>query len=314
MVIDCHAHHIALPFNTNYLEWMDRTGRRDFGPPYLWDNPAFENTGYRYREMDKAGISCFLNTYSANITQIIDAASEGREKIKAVRQLNDCAIALCRQSGGRMMTTALVDLRLGIPALEEMNRCGSQVKGYSVLAAYSLGGQIRFLEDPLFEGFWAEAEKAGKPIFIHFSNLYKINNPEAPLTGFMNDTLLYAGMGQLGGMYPFMLERIEMLYTMYELGAQKAQRCVTDPRFPERFMRNMKNYTENIYVDTHSMDPQSIACAAETLGPDKILFGTDYPVTPSAWGMRHALESMGQLPVQLRKMVLEGNARRLLQI
>ena len=42
MLIDCHAHHVAAPFNTDYLAWMEQTGRKDFGPVYLWNNPAFE--------------------------------------------------------------------------------------------------------------------------------------------------------------------------------------------------------------------------------------------------------------------------------
>jgi len=235
MIIDCHAHHIAAPYNTNYLEWMQRTGHQDFGPLYLWTDPAFEDLQLRYAKAQAVGITCSLNTYSANITHIIDAASENREKIEAVRELNDRALELSRQSNGQFVTTALIDLRLGSPALDEISRCSDEVKGYSILTAYFLDGRIRFLDDPMFEPFWAEAELARKPVFVHFSNLYKINNPDAPMPGFMNDTLLYAGMGQLmedalcvarlvlsglfdrhprlklvmgqlGGMYPFMLE------------------------------------------------------------------------------------------------------------
>ena len=243
MLIDCHAHHVAAPFNTDYLAWMEQTGRKDFGPVYLWNNPAFEEVSLRYKKMEASGIQISLNTYSANITQIIDAAcvTVGISPLEAVQLLNDRTISLCKESGGRLLTTALVDLRLGNEALLEIGRCHDSVKGYSILAAYRLNGQLCFLDAPEFEPFWSEAERAGKPVFIHFSNLYKVNDPDAPLPGFMNDTLLYAGMGQLmedalcaarlvlsgifdrhprlkvvlgqlGGMYPFMLERMEMLF------------------------------------------------------------------------------------------------------
>ena len=343
MIIDCHAHHIAAPYNTNYLKWMRRTGHQNFGPLYLWTDPAFEDEKIRYAKAESVGITCSLNTYSANITHIIDAASENQSRAKSVRELNNRMIQICQRSNGRMLTTALIDLRLGNDALDEIVRCGDEVKGYSVLTAYDIDGKVRFLDDAFFEPFWEEAELAGKPVFIHFSNLYKINDPKAPLPGFMNDTLLYAGMGQLmedalcvarlvlsglfdrhprlklvvgqlGGMYPFMLERMEMLYSMYENGARHAGRCVTDPAVSEHFLRNMKDYTDGVYVDTHSMNAAAVQCAAEVLGEDKILFGSDFPITPNSWGMQHALHNLAQLPASLYEAVLHTNAQKLLNL
>ncbi len=43
MIIDCHSHHISPPYNTNYLAWTEKTNCRDYGPPYLWNNPVFED-------------------------------------------------------------------------------------------------------------------------------------------------------------------------------------------------------------------------------------------------------------------------------
>lgn len=374
MIIDCHAHHIAAPYNTHYLEWLKATGNKDFGPFYLWNDPAFENETIRYKKAEQAGIDCSIITYSANITQIVDAAANHPEgtpengpagasahdptmprpsstpvtvtedpRLDIVRDINTKTIKLCQESAGRLLPTALIDLRLGIPALAELERCAPDVVGYSVLAAYKKGTRICFLDDPAFEPFWKEAEIMGKPVFIHFSNLYKINDPAAPLPGHMNDTLLYAGMGQLmedalcvarlvlsgvfdrhprlcivmgqaGGMYPFMLERMDMLYHMYAAGAAKAGLVVTDKNIPEKFMRNMKDYTDNIYVDTHSMNALSIQCAAQILGEDKILFGSDYPITPDSWGMTTALEGLKTLPEQLMDKIFFKNARSLLNI
>ncbi len=344
MIIDCHAHHVAAPFNTNYLNWIKETGRQDFGPSYLWNDPAFEDEAIRYEKASTAGISRSLITYSANIVPIIDAnTKESGNPAETVRLLNDSTINICSHSDGKLMATALIDLRLGKDALPEMERCAKDVQGYSVLAAYKLDGQIHFLDDICFEPFWAEAEKIGKPVFIHFSNLYKINNPLAPLPGFMNDTLLYAGMGQLvedalcaarivlsgvldrhpgvkvvmgqlGGLYPFMLERMEMLYNMYKNGAVHAGKIVNDISLPENFLCNMKDYTDNIYIDTHSMSAASVLCAAQTLGEDKILFGSDYPITPAGWGMEHAKAQLDMLPHSLKQKVFHDNAAKLLHL
>ena len=160
----------------------------------------------------------------------------------------------------------------------------------------------------------------------------------------MNDTLLYAGMGQLvedalciarivlsgvfdrhpnlqvvigqlGGLYPFMLERMEMLYGMYETGARHAGKIVTNKKIPQDFLRNIKNYTDNIFVDTHSMDSISVKCAAEILGTNKILYGSDYPITPEHWGMQHALQRLqDDLPEYMKRHILYENAKQLLKL
>ena len=362
MIIDCHAHHIAAPYNSNYLEWLKTSGNKEFGPFYLWSDPAFENEGLRYARMEQNKIDCTVITYSANITQIVDAAAnmhlssvgEGKAtaakvdvfhdpRLAIVRDINDRTINLCKKSNGRLRTAALIDLRLDSPALDELERCAPDVVGFSVLAAYRHGNHICFLDDPSYEPFWAEAARINKPVFIHFSNLYKINDPQAPLPGYMNDTLLYAGMGQLmedalcvarlvlsgvfdrhpelkvvmgqaGGMYPFMLERMDMLYHMYARGAKNAGLSVTDVTISEHFMRNMKDYTDNIFVDTHSMDARSVQCVAQILGEDKILYGSDYPITSDGWGMETALGDLKTLPEELQKKIFSENAIELLNM
>lgn len=117
--------------------------------------------------------------------------------------------------------TAWIDLRLGAAALEEMERTSDWALGYSVLTAYDVKGTLTFLDDKDFVPFWRTASELGKPIFIHFSSLYKISRADSPIPGYMNDSMLCAGMGQLGGMYPFMLERFDMLYHMHLIGAAK---------------------------------------------------------------------------------------------
>lgn len=60
------------------------------------------------------------------------------------------------------------------------------------------------------------------------------------------------------------------------------------------------------------MSPEAIACAAEVLGADKILYGSDYPITPDAWGMEHALAGLRKLDLKLQKQIFELNAGALL--
>lgn len=346
MVVDAHVHHIPMPFNTRYLEWVRRHGRKDYGPTYLWDDPAFEDFNIQLRKMNKNQIDLSVVTYSANIVQLVDALEEnGTTSREAVCDINDAMLGVARQYTGKLRATALIDLRQGPDALLEMERCGRDFSGFSVLAAYRVNGKLVFLDHPCFSGFWAKAEEVGLPVFIHFSNLYRIEDKENPLAGYMADNLLYAGMGQLmenslcvarlvlsglfdrhprlkvvmgqlGGLYPFMQERFGMLYGMYHRGAEKAGLSVDDPSDAQHMLRNLKNYTDGIYVDTHSMELSSIRCAAEILGEDKVLYGSDYPITPDGFGMAHALTAIrgGGLEPALRDKILGKNAEKLLKL
>lgn len=80
---------------------------------------------------------------------------------------------------------------------------------------------------------------------------------EEALPGYLSNQLLHAGFGQLGGLYPFMQERFDMLYGMYRTGTRRAGKEVDDPGKPEQFLRRMSDYKRKIYVDTHSMSAEA---------------------------------------------------------
>lgn len=342
MLIDCHAHHVAAPYNTNFIKWLKQTECMDFGPIRLWSHPAFEHVEELLEKMKQNGIDLAIIIYSSNIVRIVDVcAPEPEQRPATVRDINNRTINVVKHSNGKIATTALIDLRFGKESLNEMSRTSQDVVGFSVLSAYSINGKTHFLDSPIFEPFWSEAEKMGKPVFVHFSDLYRINDPEKPLPGLMNDLLLNSGMGhlmedalclarlvlsgvfdrhpkirivtgQLGGMYPFMLERFELLYGMY--GALFDEIKENDPKDSARVLRNMKDYTNNIYADAHSMSTVSILCAAEILGNDKILYGSDYPITPGDRGINYVLKDLHKLPKELKDAIFFKNAMSLMNI
>lgn len=344
MIIDCHSHHISAPYNTNYLLWAEQTGRADYGPPYLWNNPIFEDVEKRIDVMNLYGIDYSVITYSANTVQIIDSASDQtRTKSEVVSDLNQRTHEIVLSHNTKIGATAWIDLRLGVSALEEMESTSDWALGYSVLTGYVINGQFKMLDAPEFIPFWQKAAELGKPIFIHFSSLYSASNLENAMPGYMNDSMLHAGMGQLmenticlsrlvlsgifdkypsikvvmgqlGGMYPFMLERFDMLYSMHLNGAAAKKICVTDLKNASFFMRNYKNYTDNVYVDTHSMSECAIRCAAEIIGADKILFGSDLPITPASWGVERGIAQIksSQMSNGIKNKIFSENAMNLL--
>ncbi len=345
MIIDCHSHHISPPYNTNYLAWVEKTGRRDYGPPYLWNNPIFQDISKRIEIMKNHHIDYSIITYSSNVVQIIDSvANNGISRQAAMADLNDKAQETVQKYAQWIGATALIDLRLGNDALIEMERTSDWATGYSVLTAYEIDGRLTFLDDPQFMPFWKKSAELKKPVFIHFGSLYKINDKSHQMPGYMNDSMLCAGMGQLmenslclsrlvlsglfdrfpslkvvmgqlGGMYPFMLDRFEMLYHMHQNGATAKGISVDNPSDTEHFLRNYRNYTDNIYVDTHSMSENAIRCAVEILGEDKILYGSDLPITPPQWGIERGIQEIqnSKLSRHVKEKIFSINAQTLLQ-
>ena len=118
------------------------------------------------------------------------------------------------------------------------------------------------------------------------------------------------------GMYPFMLERFEMLYNMHKDAAAAKGMKLASPSDVSHLMRNYRDYTDNVFVDTHSMDRHAIKCAAEILGEDKILFGSDMPITPQKWGMERGIAQIrdADLSDAAKEKIFSGNAIKLLDL
>jgi predicted TIM-barrel fold metal-dependent hydrolase len=107
-------------------------------------------------------------------------------------------------------------------------------------------------------------------------------------------------LGQLGGLFPFLLSRLELVRGL-----------VADA---EGALARLREHCGQIYVDTHSMDGPAILAALELLGERNVVFGSDFPVTPQAVGREGPLEMLANLrldPGTLER-ILAGNAEALL--
>ena len=60
----------------------------------------------------------------------------------------------------------------------------------------------------------------------------------------------------------------------------------------------------------------AIMCALEVLGSDRVLFGSDFPITPSILGRERGLDTIYSLPVpsEVKTAILGGSAVKLLQL
>jgi len=141
------------------------------------------------------------------------------------------------------------------------------------------------LDDPEFERFWQFADERRMLVYLH---------PTIPdagdslsdhalgiAVGFFADTnlalarLAYSGVferyprirwviSHLGGTLPFMLPRLDNYWRQFPAASERS------PRPPSEYIREL-------VFDTATTHRPAIRCACDTLGADRLVFGSDFP-------------------------------------
>jgi aminocarboxymuconate-semialdehyde decarboxylase len=175
------------------------------------------------------------------------------------------------------------------------------------------------LDDPGFEPFWEAANQRGLLVYVHPTVPEAVHLDTQALAiavGFLSDTTLalarlsYSGVferyprirwvfSHLGGTLPFLLPRLDNYYRQFPECRERA------PRPPTEYMRSLT-------FDTASTHRPAIRCAVDTLGVDRLVFGSDYPHVPGGVGPYiEAVSETGATGAGLDE-VLAGRADRLL--
>ena len=172
---------------------------------------------------------------------------------------------------------------------------------YPELAAIELGRAVKlgavgvmtlanirekFLNDPLFDPIWADIEKRDLPVLIHPTvplgaekmdlGTYRLLGP----VGFMFDTSLALSRmildgffdrfpklkviaSHAGGYLPYVSKRMDLFF---EQGG-----------FDKKITDLPSTYLERIYYDSIIYQADGLQSLINLAGPDRIMFGTDYP-------------------------------------
>ena len=350
-VVDCHVHALQPSVIRAFRRWLTETGTMEEGPPLLWSSPDFDDPARQVESLNRAGIDAGIVTYSSNTPAALHASavSEGLSGPERIRRTNAELREWEGVSGGRLLANSWVDPRLIDSALEEIERAASATTGtraVSVLTAYAgVDGTLRFLDHPDFEPVLALAAERNVPLFVHGSTKYDLSRVgEPPLPGMagvcvtgglsmlVENTLclvrlvlsgtfdrhpgLSLVLGQLGGVFPFIVGRFDLIRTLLS-GAEAAagQEPASSGR-SEGVLRSLSDYAERVYVDTHSMSGPALACALEVLGPRRVVFGSDFPVTPERFGRVEGIATIRGLGLGSddRDAILGGTAADLLGI
>ena len=293
MNIDVHAHLIPEAFwsaTDGGGEWYRASQREHGGMRYivtrdrlagpqepLWRASLEE----RLAVMDRQGVGMQLLSSPPYFFNYHLPVAEAEA---AARELNDEIARAMREAPGRIGGLATVPLQEPARAVSELER--AMGLGF---AGAALGTHVdgRDFDDPALLPFFQAAERLGALIFFH---------PHAPATqasgrgrsyylenfvGFPLDSTIAIASLIFGGV----LDRLPALKLVFAHAGGYA--CFAIGRWDHGFgvrseprahiSRAPRDYLRLLYVDTITHDYAALRYVVETMGPDHVVLGSDFP-------------------------------------
>lgn len=273
--VDVHAHY----FPGDYLDVLDAlspgevdtaNGRRSSWPTWAADLSA------RIEAMDRAGVAVQILSIATGGPYLQQAAAAAT----GARKANDCYADAVRAHPQRFAAFACLPFPHVAEALTELARALDDLGMVGVGVATTMGGKE--LDDPSFDPVYAELDRRGAVLFIHpagnacESPLLRSGGLTWPLGAPFEDSaaalaLVRSGFSRkfpnvrvivphLGGTLPFLMQRID----------HTADRFMPDATLPSSELKKF-------WYDTVNGHPAALRCACDTLGVDRLVFGSDYP-------------------------------------
>jgi aminocarboxymuconate-semialdehyde decarboxylase len=327
MRIDVHTHYLPEPYRRRLREWNEDVRIEDRnGQPFVVHTtgsfPVFD--GFRDPEtraawMDENAVDYTLASVSTpNPNEGPFSVEQSTELVRAINDGYAEVQAAYPDRFGGLGPLPLRDPDAAVKEIDRIQELGLQ----GVMVPTSVRG--RKLSHPDLGPVFDRLDEADLPVFLHPGRnalSHELNDEEwmfTPLTVFPTETvhqigrLIFDGffdrhsfdlvLSHMGGALPYLVGRLERGSDQFRDGAGQA---------PER---PVYEYVEEFYYDTISFHPPAIEAAIDTVGLDRILFGTDYP-----FGMEDiddTLASIDALDLSEadRDAVMSGNAADLFDL
>ena len=247
----------------------------------------------------------------------------GVPSVELVRALHKMEQEIADQSEGLMEPISVLALGEPEKAADELQRAVDEYGHRALIMPTSAGG--RPLDDPAFRPVFELIERLGLVIFMHPTTalsserfgMYGIH----VLVGFPFETtlavtrLIFNGvleqhpelkllLSHGGGDLVFLRGRLD---SAYEAAGWEA-----DPYFRQHIKQPPSAYLDRLYYDTCALSERSNRFVVETMGSDRVIFGTDYPFDIGDPEGTRSVPVIDRLPPADREKVYSGNAIRLL--
>lgn len=273
---------------------------------------AMADVDARIGAMDAMGVG--VQVLSLSVVHQCTYYAPPRESLAMEQQSNDRLAAHVARAPSRFLGLGGVPLHAPDLAVGELRRCIHEL-GFVGVGISTRAGEME-IGDARLRPFWEEAEALGALVYVHpagnhdprFRKHFLWNSIGQSFEEAMAiASLMYEGVLETfpklrvcishgGGYMPFYMGRIERNWLEKPTTRQNMKRP------PSEFLRML-------WYDSCVYDPRALRMLAETVGADRIVLGTDYPVgdrDPAAF-----IASCGfEKPVA--DAILRGNSERML--
>lgn len=313
MRIDVHSH--LLPID--YIKELDRRQAwptKSFRQVQLSPGEKLYNVEVRIKQMDRLGVDIQVLSLTGPGVLLL----EPKVGITLAKMVNNRLAKIVEKYPERFVGLATLPLQDVEGTLDELDRAIKDLGLSGVYIFSNVAGKT--IDSHEFWPFYEKAAKLDIPIFIHPTNPISIKGMEeyglVNMIGFPFDTtlatmrLILSGLleryptlkivlAHLGGALPYMTGRID------------AQSKI-DPECRISISKPPSKYSKLLYLDTVSLHKPSLTCALATQGPEKLLFGSDYPY----WDLSSSVEIIRELDItdEDRQKIFYKNARKILKI
>ena len=321
MKIDIHSHVIDRRYCEAVLNDLGlevqktasgQTLMRRNGATYLWYRDEMFDIDHRLRVMDQQGVD--IRVLSLSTPNVYEW--RGARQIEMTRYMNDVTADIVRAHPDRFAGFGSLPLDDIDASLIEIDRITGELDLAGVMIGSNIGGLQ--LNDARFEPIWAKIDALRLPVFEHPMfppGMDAMGEFELPLRlGFVFDTttaaarLIYSGvferypnfpyiMAHTGGALLTVLERLDNGYRLF-------------PDCRAQISKLPSEYAKHLYYDTCSFYGPVLMMAADIVGADHLLWGSDDPMIGADSSVVDGLP----LSSPDKANILAGNAARLLKL
>jgi len=317
MVIDIFCHYISKSVE-KILKKADYFGEgKSFQFP-----PQNADPEVRLSLMDKYGVG--VQALSQTTPALLGLSP--KDAAEVCRLSNDDNYALCRAYPDRFVNICIVSLLDPKSDMDELSRSINELDCRGVTISTNQNG--KGLDSTEYFPLYEKLEELELPILLHPTNWdsYPLVDMDKGwrmmhVFGWPFDTTQAVWRLIFGGV----LDRFPTLKIItHHLGAMlpyfsgRLEGTCNGP-LRDKLPRHISQYWPNIYGDTAlEGSPEAFNCGYAFFGPDRMMYGTDYPFGANAGEnfIRKNLEAVKamDIPQDAKEKILGGNAKKLLKI
>jgi aminocarboxymuconate-semialdehyde decarboxylase len=322
MKIDVHAHCIPEKFYVGGNDvHITREGsdevlhRTDRGPAYIGD--TITSLDKRLAEMDREGVDMqVLSVAPGLFLYRLPAATA----LAACQSLNNALAEIARGNPARFVAIANLPLQDPELAARELERAVKDQGMRGLEMSTNIEGMN--LDSPTLAPFWRKMVELDVPAFLHPTNVLGQDRLDryhlANLIGNPTDTavaaasLIFGGvlkefpsikfyLAHGGGTCPYLRGRWEHGWQVRPEGKVNIQKPPSE-------------YMGLLYFDSLTHSVPALNYLVETMGPERVMLGTDYPYDMHDIEPVKTIASLPHTSNAEKELIYSGNARELFKI